>query len=84
MPLSSPVTSTASESSSAAPTTDTPVTTTTAPAVVPTGAAPNGVDLFRCTNQTNYAGDPRSNAEINSIGERTGTCPPVLTASSSR
>ncbi|MCL3992122.1 hypothetical protein M4438_00985, partial [Streptomyces lavenduligriseus] len=25
----------------------------------------------------NYAGDPRSNAEINSIGEQTGTCPPV-------
>ncbi|MFJ9472203.1 hypothetical protein [Streptomyces caniferus] len=30
-----------------------------------------------CTNQINYAGDPRSNAEINSIGEKTGHCPPV-------
>jgi hypothetical protein len=30
-----------------------------------------------CTNQINYAGDPRSNAEINSIGAQTGYCPPV-------
>ncbi|MFB6880674.1 hypothetical protein ACFCY8_07575 [Streptomyces noursei] len=30
---------------------------------------------MRCTNQVNYAGDPRSNAEINSIGEQTGHCP---------
>nr|WP_167532340.1 MULTISPECIES: hypothetical protein [Streptomyces] len=30
-----------------------------------------------CTNRINYAGDPRSNAEINSIGEDTGYCPPV-------
>ncbi|MCV7170806.1 hypothetical protein H7I41_12870 [Mycobacterium manitobense] len=29
----------------------------------------------RCTNQINYAGDPRSNAEINSIGASTGQCP---------
>ena len=28
-----------------------------------------------CTNQINYAGDTRSNAEINSLGEQTGTCP---------
>ncbi|MFC9654200.1 hypothetical protein ACFTTY_37285, partial [Streptomyces sp. NPDC056937] len=28
-----------------------------------------------CTDQINYAGDPRSNAEINSIGADTGTCP---------
>ena len=47
-------------------------------------AAPTGVDLSRCMNQTNYAGDSRSNAEISSIGERTGTCPPVLTGSSTR
>ncbi|CAM5706491.1 Secreted protein OS=Streptomyces tendae OX=1932 GN=GUR47_26505 PE=4 SV=1 [Streptomyces tendae] len=32
---------------------------------------------MKCTDQLNYAGDPRSNAEINSIGEETGTCPPV-------
>ncbi|MFE7072738.1 hypothetical protein ACFU96_21910 [Streptomyces sp. NPDC057620] len=31
----------------------------------------------KCTDQVDYAGDPRSNAEINSIGEDTGTCPPV-------
>ncbi|KPC79998.1 hypothetical protein ADK82_21180 [Streptomyces sp. NRRL S-4] len=31
----------------------------------------------KCTDQVDYAGDPRPNAEINSIGENTGTCPPV-------
>jgi hypothetical protein len=31
----------------------------------------------RCTDRINYAGDPRSNAEINSIGEQSGHCPPV-------
>ncbi|RKN45746.1 hypothetical protein [Streptomyces hoynatensis] len=36
------------------------------------GAAEAGV---RCTDQLNYAGDPRSNAEINSIGAETGECP---------
>ncbi|CAM5432335.1 Secreted protein OS=Streptomyces tendae OX=1932 GN=GUR47_26505 PE=4 SV=1 [Streptomyces tendae] len=36
--------------------------------------APKG-DRAKCTDQRNYAGDPRSNAEINSIGEETGTCP---------
>ncbi|MEV6481378.1 hypothetical protein [Streptomyces sp. NPDC051576] len=35
-----------------------------------------------CTNQINYAGDSRSNAEINSIGEKTGYCPPVSTSGS--
>ncbi|GHE12832.1 hypothetical protein GCM10010339_77790 [Streptomyces alanosinicus] len=30
-----------------------------------------------CTNQIDYAGDSRSNAEINAIGEQTGYCPPV-------
>lgn len=29
----------------------------------------------RCTDQINYAADPRSNAEINSIGASTGQCP---------
>ncbi|MGW1048777.1 hypothetical protein [Streptomyces sp. NPDC002521] len=33
-----------------------------------------------CTNQIDYAGDSRSNAEINTIGERTGYCPPVSTS----
>ncbi|MFD8384873.1 hypothetical protein ACFV2X_41205 [Streptomyces sp. NPDC059679] len=31
----------------------------------------------KCTDQINYAGDPRPNADINSIGEETGYCPPV-------
>jgi hypothetical protein len=31
---------------------------------------------LRCTNQINYGGDDRSNAEINSIGSDTGYCPP--------
>ncbi|MFF7700249.1 hypothetical protein [Streptomyces lydicus] len=29
----------------------------------------------RCTDQINYAGDPRPNAEINSLGAKTGHCP---------
>ncbi|MER0479705.1 hypothetical protein ABR737_15375 [Streptomyces sp. Edi2] len=29
----------------------------------------------KCTDQINYAGDSRSNAEINTIGEDTGHCP---------
>ncbi|WP_232668146.1 hypothetical protein [Pseudonocardia sp. TRM90224] len=29
-----------------------------------------------CINRINYAGDTRSNAEINSLGEQAGTCPP--------
>ncbi|WP_231611365.1 hypothetical protein [Rhodococcus sp. CX] len=44
----------------------------------PSGATmpdPNAVPDDRCTNQINYAGDPRSNAEINSIGAQTGQCP---------
>lgn len=36
----------------------------------------------RCTDQINYAGDPRSNAEINSIGASTGTCPTPMTGMS--
>ncbi|MFI8346558.1 hypothetical protein, partial [Streptomyces sp. NPDC085596] len=31
----------------------------------------------KCTDQIDYAGDSRSNAEINSIGEDRGACPPV-------
>jgi hypothetical protein len=44
----------------------------------PSGATipdPNAVPDDRCTNQIDYAGDPRSNAEINSIGAQTGQCP---------
>lgn len=36
----------------------------------------------RCTNQIDYSGDPRSNAEINSIGASTGQCPAPLTGNS--
>lgn len=35
----------------------------------------------RCTDRIDYAGDPRSNAEINSAGEATGTCPDPISAS---
>ncbi len=31
----------------------------------------------KCTDQIDYSADSRSNAEINSIGEETGSCPPV-------
>lgn len=42
-------------------------------------AEPGGVDYEKCTNRINYAGDPRSNAEINGIGYNTGTCPTPMT-----
>ncbi|WP_344338818.1 hypothetical protein, partial [Streptomyces rhizosphaericus] len=32
---------------------------------------------MKCTNQIDYAGDPRDNATINSIGNDTGYCPPI-------
>ncbi|MET0796123.1 hypothetical protein ACFVX3_02725 [Rhodococcus erythropolis] len=52
----------------------TPVSTS---AVAP--AAPGqGTGSTKCTDQINYVGDPRSNAEINSIGERMGSCPAPL------
>lgn len=44
----------------------------------PSGATmpdPNATPDDRCTNLINYANDPRSNAEINSIGAETGQCP---------
>ncbi|MDQ1201522.1 hypothetical protein [Rhodococcus sp. SORGH_AS_0303] len=44
----------------------------------PNGASypdPNAAPDDRCTNQIDYAGDPRSNAEINSLGETNGVCP---------
>ncbi|MFJ4638232.1 hypothetical protein ACIP69_21760, partial [Streptomyces hygroscopicus] len=40
-------------------------------------------DGMKCTDQINYAGDPRPNAEINSIGENTGYCPPIKGSASS-
>ncbi|QRX90085.1 MULTISPECIES: hypothetical protein [Streptomyces] len=59
----------------AQPSTATPKTNHNTAHRTPSGTAkkPDG----RCTNQINYAGDPRSNAEINTIGEKTGYCPPV-------
>ncbi|MET1071288.1 MAG: hypothetical protein ABWY11_01445 [Umezawaea sp.] len=35
----------------------------------------SGFSSVKCTDQTDYAGDHRSDAEINSIGFATGTCP---------
>ncbi|GHF46734.1 hypothetical protein FHX82_001545 [Amycolatopsis bartoniae] len=49
-----------------ASTTPTTSTTTTGPTTTTSG---------KCTEQIDYGSDPRSNAEINSIGESTGTCP---------
>lgn len=45
-------------------------------------SADPGQDVIadRCTNQIDYAGDPRSNAEINGIGANTGRCPAPMTA----
>lgn len=37
----------------------------------------------RCTNQIDYSGDPRSNAEINSMGASTGVCPSPMTGGTS-
>ncbi|GAA3198825.1 hypothetical protein GCM10020255_102330 [Rhodococcus baikonurensis] len=41
------------------------------------GTAPARCDRApeKCTDQINYGADPRSNAEINIIGEQTGVCP---------
>ncbi|WP_328465380.1 hypothetical protein [Streptomyces sp. NBC_00448] len=39
------------------------------------GSGTAGKSGVKCTDRIDYAGDPRSNAEINSIGEQTGSCP---------
>ncbi len=49
-----------------------PPATTRVPAEEPKSPSDTS---YRCTNRLNYAGDPRSNAEINSIGAQTGFCP---------
>jgi hypothetical protein len=49
-------------------------------------ATPSGTPTkpgVSCTDQIDYAGDPRSNAEINTIGEQTGHCPPVSASAGS-
>ena len=52
----------------------TPVSTSAAAPAAPGPAT----ESTKCTDQINYVGDPRSNAEINSIGERMGSCPAPL------
>lgn len=52
------------------------LTGATVPLVAVLLSAP--AQAVRCTDQINYAGDPRSNAEINSIGATTGQCPTPL------
>ena len=75
--------------SAAGPSTSTSVLTSSAqPSAQPTAkssqgsahATPSGTIKkpgVPCTDQIDYAGDRRSNAEINTIGEQTGYCPPV-------
>ncbi|MFH8485633.1 hypothetical protein [Streptomyces longisporoflavus] len=62
-------------SSAAATAESTPKTDASTESAKPAGT-PAKPDT-KCTDQVDYAGDSRSNAEINSIGEDTGTCPPV-------
>ncbi|MEU0848063.1 hypothetical protein ABZ387_08830, partial [Streptomyces flaveolus] len=54
-----------------------PSTATSSVAQSPTAEpdAPTGRSGRKCTDRLDYAGDPRPNAEINSIGDKTGTCP---------
>ncbi|RJO69977.1 hypothetical protein D5S18_29330 [Nocardia panacis] len=54
-----------------------PSPTTTAPGAgdEPRNPVPSAAPNAKCTEKINYVGDPRSNAEINSIGEQTGKCP---------
>jgi hypothetical protein len=76
--------STASSASSAAPVSTPPTAQATGEKKKPTGAATKPAsdseqDHVKCTNQINYGNDARTNAEINSVGEQTGHCPPVST-----
>ncbi|WP_438472317.1 hypothetical protein [Rhodococcus erythropolis] len=54
-------------------------TPVSASAVAPAAPGP-ATGSTKCTDQINYAGDPRSNAEINSIGEQMGSCPAPLSS----
>ncbi|WP_067082195.1 hypothetical protein [Streptomyces hygroscopicus] len=74
--------SSASSASSASASASTPQSAASTPKAGQGSASstPSGTpkkDGMKCTDQINYAGDPRPNAEINSIGENTGYCPPV-------
>ncbi|MFB7724240.1 hypothetical protein [Nocardia sp. NPDC056100] len=55
------------------------------PAPDPGPGTPLGTDHYvKCTDKINYAGDPRSNAEINLEGERHGgDCPAPITSAPS-
>ncbi|MFE3226191.1 hypothetical protein [Nocardia sp. NPDC059228] len=55
---------------------DTPPVSDSTPGGVP---APDG--YVKCTDKINYVGDPRSNAEINRLGEILGHCPDPVSAS---
>ncbi|MFI8948114.1 hypothetical protein ACIGO6_16590 [Streptomyces sp. NPDC053750] len=68
-------TSTAQSPTAGTGTTDDGTTTGGTSAKTPAGAQPDQGKGAKCTDQRNYADDPRPNAEINSIGEETGTCP---------
>jgi hypothetical protein len=64
--------SSSSASSSSAP----PATSSSGESRLPSPPGPADPAL-RCTNQYDYSGDARNNADINSIGSDTKTCPPV-------
>ena len=64
-------------STAQSPTADDRTATGGASSRTPAASKPDQGAGEKCTDQVNYAGDPRPNAEINSIGEETGTCPPV-------
>ncbi|CAM4496554.1 hypothetical protein NONI108955_35960 [Nocardia ninae] len=74
-PLPSATTTPAPTSGPLTPTRSAPSPGQTAPpqaAAAPQGPTP---DYVECTDRVDYTGDPRANAEINTIGEQTGTCP---------
>jgi hypothetical protein len=52
-----------------------PTTTTQTTKPVTTNVFGDEVDTRKCTNRIDYAEDPRSNAELNSVGVQTGRCP---------
>lgn len=55
----------------------------TAITFAPLPGPPVATAQTKCTDQINYANDPRSNAEINGIGASTGVCPTPMTGVSS-
>ncbi|GLY97320.1 hypothetical protein [Actinoplanes sp. NBRC 103695] len=59
-----------------------PISTSTESNQTETSGTPKKAGVS-CTNQINYANDSRTNAEINTIGEDTGYCPPISTSAES-